>query len=188
MDSLWPHTVHGILQARTLEWVAFPFSRGSSQPRNRTRVSHLASGFFTTELLGKPLLPLYFPEIPHCFTVLKHATLPRIYLLLFPNFLCCIIAVLKTRRRNTCIWASIFENCVKVSYLNTENSHFKDLFDDYSIVPSFLFVLFYSFLIGVYLLSSAMLVSAVQQRESATSVHWPPPSGASLPSIPTPSL
>ena len=38
-DSLWPHglyTVHGILQARILEWVAFPFSRGSSQPRDRT--------------------------------------------------------------------------------------------------------------------------------------------------------
>ena len=28
------HTVHGILEARMLEWVAFPFSRGSSQPRN----------------------------------------------------------------------------------------------------------------------------------------------------------
>ena len=28
------YTVHGILQARTLEWVAFPFSRGSSQPRD----------------------------------------------------------------------------------------------------------------------------------------------------------
>ena len=36
LDSLRPHglyTVHGILQARILEWVAFPFSRGSSQPR-----------------------------------------------------------------------------------------------------------------------------------------------------------
>ena len=32
-------TVHGILQARTLEWVAVPFSRGSSQPRDRTQVS-----------------------------------------------------------------------------------------------------------------------------------------------------
>ena len=30
------YTVHGILQARTLEWVAFPFSRGSSQPRDQT--------------------------------------------------------------------------------------------------------------------------------------------------------
>ena len=41
------YTVHGILQARILEWVAFPFSRGSSQPRDRTQVSHIAGGFFT---------------------------------------------------------------------------------------------------------------------------------------------
>ena len=40
------YTVHGILQARILEWVAFPFSRGSSQPGNRTQVSHIAGGFF----------------------------------------------------------------------------------------------------------------------------------------------
>ena len=32
-------SVHGVLQARTLQWVAYPFSRGSSQPRNQTRVS-----------------------------------------------------------------------------------------------------------------------------------------------------
>ena len=41
-------TVHGILQARILEWVAFPFSRGSSQPRAQTQVSHIAGGFFTS--------------------------------------------------------------------------------------------------------------------------------------------
>ena len=41
------YTVHGILQARILEWVAFPFSRGSSQPRDQTQVSHIAGGFFT---------------------------------------------------------------------------------------------------------------------------------------------
>ena len=34
------YTVHGILQARILEWAAFPFSRGSSQPRDRTQVLH----------------------------------------------------------------------------------------------------------------------------------------------------
>ena len=35
-DSLRPHglSVHGILQARILDWVAYPFSRGSSRPRN----------------------------------------------------------------------------------------------------------------------------------------------------------
>ena len=39
---------HGMLQARTPEWVAFPFSRGSSQPRARTQVSRLGGGFFTS--------------------------------------------------------------------------------------------------------------------------------------------
>ena len=42
------YKVHGILQARILEWVAIPFSRGSSQPRNQTQVSCIAGGFFTS--------------------------------------------------------------------------------------------------------------------------------------------
>ena len=41
------YTVHGILQARILKWVAFTFSRGSSQPRDRTHVSCITRGFFT---------------------------------------------------------------------------------------------------------------------------------------------
>ena len=41
------YTVHGILQARILKWVAFPFSRESSQPRNRTWVSCIVDRFFT---------------------------------------------------------------------------------------------------------------------------------------------
>ena len=42
------YTLHGILQARILRWVAFPFSRGSSQPQDRTQVSRIAGGFFTS--------------------------------------------------------------------------------------------------------------------------------------------
>ena len=42
------YTVHGILQARILEWVAVPFSRGSSQPRDWTQVFCIAGGFFTS--------------------------------------------------------------------------------------------------------------------------------------------
>ena len=42
------YTVHGILQAGILEWVAFPFSRGSSQPRDRTQVSHISGRLFTS--------------------------------------------------------------------------------------------------------------------------------------------
>ena len=42
------YTVHGILQARILEWVAFPFSRESFQPRDGTQVFRIAGGFFTS--------------------------------------------------------------------------------------------------------------------------------------------
>ena len=41
------YTVHGIIQARILEWVAFPLSRGSSQPRDRTQVFRIAGVFVT---------------------------------------------------------------------------------------------------------------------------------------------
>ena len=43
----------GILQDRILDWVAFPFSRGSSQPRDQTQVSHIAGGFFTKSAIRK---------------------------------------------------------------------------------------------------------------------------------------
>ena len=49
--TLWDpmdYTVHGILQARILEWVSFPFSRGSSQPKDRTQVSRIVGRFFTS--------------------------------------------------------------------------------------------------------------------------------------------
>ena len=52
-------SVHGILQARILGWVAISSSRRSSQPRDSTCVSHvscIAGGFFTTEPTGKPPL------------------------------------------------------------------------------------------------------------------------------------
>ena len=44
--SLPGSSVHGISQARILEWVAIPFSRGSFQPRDQTRLSHVAGRFF----------------------------------------------------------------------------------------------------------------------------------------------
>ena len=47
--SLLGSSVHEILQARILEWVATSSSRGSSQPRNQTWVSHIVGRFFTTE-------------------------------------------------------------------------------------------------------------------------------------------
>ena len=59
-DSLWPHglyTVHGIPQAKILEWVAFPFSKGSSQTQGSNPHLLYCRRFFTswaTELLKNP--------------------------------------------------------------------------------------------------------------------------------------
>ena len=55
--GLTSSSVHGILQARILKWVAMPSSRGSSQPRDQTHVSCISctsDRFFTTEPRGKP--------------------------------------------------------------------------------------------------------------------------------------
>ena len=52
-DSM-DYTVHGILQARVLEWVTFLISRGSSQPRDRTQVSCIAGRFFTSWTTREP--------------------------------------------------------------------------------------------------------------------------------------
>ena len=48
------YIVHAVLKARILEWVAFPYSTGSSQLKDQTQVSHIAGGFFTGETQGKP--------------------------------------------------------------------------------------------------------------------------------------
>ena len=45
--SLPGSSIHGIFQARVLEWVAISYSRGSSWPRDRTQVSHIAGRRFT---------------------------------------------------------------------------------------------------------------------------------------------
>ena len=94
-------TVHGILQARILEWVAFPFSRGSSQPRQWTGVSQprspaLQADSLPAEPQEKPkntgvgslsLLQRIFPTqglnpgLPHCRRILyqlSHKGSPRI--------------------------------------------------------------------------------------------------------------
>ena len=75
------YTVHGILQARILEWVAFPFSRGSSQPRAKSRSPAMQVESLPAEPQGKPkntrlgslsLLQQIFPTqksnwgVPHC--------------------------------------------------------------------------------------------------------------------------
>ena len=72
MDCSLPgSSVHGILQARILEWVAISFSRGSSWPRDRTPVSCIAGRFFTIwarreahVFLGPTQIPSPLPRLP----------------------------------------------------------------------------------------------------------------------------
>ena len=54
--------VHGILQERILEWVATSFSRGSSQPRDQTQVSHIAADSLLSEPSRKPDFLVNFHE------------------------------------------------------------------------------------------------------------------------------
>ena len=56
------YMVHGTPQARTLGWVAFPFSRGSSQPRDRTLVFCMAGRFFTNWATREEKSIEYFKE------------------------------------------------------------------------------------------------------------------------------
>ena len=93
-------SVHGILQARILEWVAIPFSSGSSQPWDGTWVSHIISGLLTTQnhqgsqkihrrasLVAQSLrirLPCrrhgvnpWSGKIPHALEQLSMCTIPR---------------------------------------------------------------------------------------------------------------
>ena len=57
------YTVHGVLQARILEWVAFPVSRGSSQSRDLTQISHIASGFFTNWAIRESQQTCFIPRL-----------------------------------------------------------------------------------------------------------------------------
>ena len=83
------YPVHGILQARILEWVAFPFSRGSSLPRDRTQVSWTAGRFFTSwttreswedawkifylAFKNKTICPLKFPKDEERVSTVPHS-------------------------------------------------------------------------------------------------------------------
>ena len=81
-------SIHGILQARILEWVAIPFSRGSSWPRDQTRVSCIAGRFFTVWTTREELLlkfswfkrervPFFFAFIAYCITHVDQLFLMR---------------------------------------------------------------------------------------------------------------
>ena len=63
------YTVRGILQAKILEWVAFPFSRGSPQSRNQTEISCIAGRFFTSWATREALIGLVNSVSQLCLTL-----------------------------------------------------------------------------------------------------------------------
>ena len=70
-------SVHGILQARRLEWVAISSSRGSSRRRDQTCVSCTVGGFFTWWATGEgPQWHYYLPKITPQQSVLQNCTFP----------------------------------------------------------------------------------------------------------------
>ena len=96
------YTVHGILQARILGWVAFPFSRGSSQPRDRNQVFHTAGGFFTSWAI-REAQDLPDPGIEPGFTALQMDSL-QTELLGKSKFKVSTISPHKNERRNQQNW------------------------------------------------------------------------------------
>ena len=87
-DSMWPHwlyTVCGILQARILEWVAFPFSRGFSQHRDQAQVSHIAGRFFTSWATREALSYWRFNQNLKLFRFNQSLSLFRFYFKLVIN-------------------------------------------------------------------------------------------------------
>ena len=86
-------SVHGIFQARVLEWVAIPFSRGSSRPRDWTHVSWvscIAGRILTTEPLGKSFSCAYWPFIYLIWSNICSESLPK-FLLIYFSFYCLLI-------------------------------------------------------------------------------------------------
>ena len=102
-------SLHGIFQARVLEWVAISFSKGSSQPRDRTQVSHIARRFFTIWATRKPyacinrypVCPWGWGVIPVIHKVLKQE-LPKvkrhkIYIVPYPLLLLLLSCFIRVR-------------------------------------------------------------------------------------------
>ena len=76
-------SLHGILQARILEWVAIPFSGGSSQPRDQTQVFFTAGGFFTAWATSEALRRVY--------STLNKIQMIKDYLGFYPKILYCLV-------------------------------------------------------------------------------------------------
>ena len=72
-------SVHGIVQVRILEWLAIPFSRGSSWPRDRSHISWISGRFYTVRPTGEAPYSIYSYKILAVFSVLYNIFIWLIY-------------------------------------------------------------------------------------------------------------
>ena len=107
--SLPGSSLHGILQARILEWVAIPFSKGSCQSRNQIYISCLAGRFFITEPLGK------IPTMEYYSTIKKNKIMP--FTALWIDLEIVILSEVSQRKTNI-IWYHLYVESKKMIQMN----------------------------------------------------------------------
>ena len=106
-------TVCGILQARILDWVAVSFSRGSSQPRDRTQVSWIAGGFFTSWATRKATS--WSKEI-NLLLARKHGVGSKCSSLALLAFCSHDQSVVGDEQKQSCsVWLALFSICVSLA-------------------------------------------------------------------------
>ena len=123
--SLPGPSVLGIFQARVLEWVAISFSRGFSQPRDRTQVSCIAGRIFTVWATREALLSICCYTITGALSICFHGQLVCWYLLTSPHSCprnCPIHLELRNNRemrdnRTWCFYTSYSSFCLQLSFL-----------------------------------------------------------------------
>ena len=135
-------SVHGILQARTLEWVAMPSSRGSSQSSNQTGISCVSciADSLPTEPPGKPIpLRVYTHTHTHIHVhTHTHTYTPDLFYSSFDGHLGClhVLPIVNNAAMNievhVSIWITVFseympKNGMAGSYGNSTSSFLRDL-------------------------------------------------------------
>ena len=110
-------SVHGILQARILEWVAMPFSRGSSWPRDQTWSPALQADSLPSEPPGKP------PKIPNDPAVpllgIYHEKITIQNDICIPMFTAALFTIARKWKQPRCLWTD--EWIKKLFYTHTHN-------------------------------------------------------------------
>ena len=126
MDCSLPgSSVHGILQARILKWVAISYSKGSSQPRDQTRVSRTAGRFFTIWATREApeLIPAYLTtrgnKASRHYKILPFEVRQSLKFVESGRglYLCCMFCVWTLGRFKCIWWHSLWSGCNEVGKL-----------------------------------------------------------------------